>query len=215
MTSMTFQLPYQRLVWVFGSRLMQFFVDVGETDIIRKDVRYLRIEGRFYCGIGCLFLLYGLYRALEETGYDALVLTVFSLGTRVALALPAFFHSVCWRSGNLVVSAYWLAPCGRCRASSIMSLGEGDPNDEEKERPVWTLSFSDMVFFPIVVFFQARTDLFRRSQDVCQGNVVVHEVDDGSQKLAHIGFYVIGAGEQLGNLIGQVGGDDPVEPAFS
>ena len=43
------------------------------------------IEGAFYCGIGCLFLLYGLYRALGKPGMSV-VLTVISLGTRVALA---------------------------------------------------------------------------------------------------------------------------------
>lgn len=48
-------------------------------------MRYLRIEGAFYCGIGCLFLLYGLYRALGKPGMSG-VLTVISLGTRVALA---------------------------------------------------------------------------------------------------------------------------------
>ena len=37
------------------------------------------------CGIGCLFLLYGLYRALGRPGMSV-VLTVISLGSRVALA---------------------------------------------------------------------------------------------------------------------------------
>ena len=46
---------------------------------------YLRIEGAFYCGIGCLFLLYGLYRAVRRPGMSV-VLTVISLGTRVVLA---------------------------------------------------------------------------------------------------------------------------------
>ena len=54
-------------------------------EIIFEGVRYLRIEGAFYCGIGCLFLLYGLYRALGKPGMSV-VLTVISLGTRVALA---------------------------------------------------------------------------------------------------------------------------------
>ena len=50
-----------------------------------EGVRYLRIEGAFYCGIGLLFLLYGLYRGLGRPGMSV-VLTVLSLGTRVALA---------------------------------------------------------------------------------------------------------------------------------
>lgn len=56
-----------------------------KTEVILEGVRYLRIEGAFYCGIGCLFLLYGLYRALGKPGMSV-VLTVISLGTRVALA---------------------------------------------------------------------------------------------------------------------------------
>ena len=43
---------------------MALFVSPGETAVIREGTRYLRIEGAFYAGIGCLFLLYGLYRAL-------------------------------------------------------------------------------------------------------------------------------------------------------
>ena len=41
--------------------------------------------GAFYVGIGGLFLLYGLYRAIERPAMS-LVLTVISLGTRVVLA---------------------------------------------------------------------------------------------------------------------------------
>lgn len=64
---------------------MLIFVNADETAIIAEGVRYLRIEGAFYCGIGCLFLLYGLYRALGRPGMSVL-LTIVSLGTRVALA---------------------------------------------------------------------------------------------------------------------------------
>ena len=64
---------------------MGLFVDAGEAAVIAEGVRYLHIEGAFYFGIGCLFLLYGLYRALGRPGMSV-VLTVISLGTRVALA---------------------------------------------------------------------------------------------------------------------------------
>lgn len=73
------------LVYIFAKPLMMIFIDANETSIILEGVRYLRIEGAFYMGIGCLFLLYGLYRALGRPGMSV-VLTVFSLGTRVALA---------------------------------------------------------------------------------------------------------------------------------
>lgn len=85
LTAMAFCLAVSVLVWVLARPLMLFFVDPGETAIIAEGVRYLHIEGACYCGIGCLFLLYGLYRALGKPGMSV-VLTVISLGTRVVLA---------------------------------------------------------------------------------------------------------------------------------
>ena len=64
---------------------MTIFVSAKETAVIACGVQYLRVEGSFYCGIGCLFLLYGYYRAVKKPGMSV-VLTVLSLGTRVALA---------------------------------------------------------------------------------------------------------------------------------
>lgn len=58
---------------------------VAGAAVVAQGVRYLRIEGSFYCLIGILFLLYGLYRALGKPGMSV-VLTVVSLGVRVALA---------------------------------------------------------------------------------------------------------------------------------
>ena len=72
-------------VCIFARPLMLIFVDPGETQILAAGVQYLRIEGACYCGIGCLFLLYGLYRAVRKPGMSV-ILTVISLGTRVALA---------------------------------------------------------------------------------------------------------------------------------
>ena len=74
------------LVCLFAAPLMGLFVEPGETEIIAVvGVEYLRIEGMCYCGIGILFLLYGLFRGLGRPGVSV-VLTVISLGTRVALA---------------------------------------------------------------------------------------------------------------------------------
>ena len=73
------------LVCVFAQPLMRIFVKAEETAVLASGVRYLRIEGAFYVGIGCLFLLYGFYRAVKRPGMSV-VLTVISLGTRVALA---------------------------------------------------------------------------------------------------------------------------------
>lgn len=72
-------------VCAFARPLMLIFVKPEETEIIRIGMQYLRIEGAFYCGIGCLFLLYGLYRALQRPEMSV-ILTVISLGTRVVLA---------------------------------------------------------------------------------------------------------------------------------
>ena len=103
------------LVWAFARPLMALFVEAGETGIVAEGVRYLRIEGAFYCGIGCLFLLYGLYRALGRPGMSV-VLTVVSLGTRVALAyalsaVPAFGVCGIWWS---VPIGWFLADAAGC-----------------------------------------------------------------------------------------------------
>lgn len=68
---------------LLSSELMSIFV--SDSTIINEGVRYLRIEGSFYIGIGYLFLLYGLFRALSKPGIS-LLLTIISLGTRVVLA---------------------------------------------------------------------------------------------------------------------------------
>ena len=84
-TALIFCLIITAGVCVFAASLMTIFVDPSETEIIAIGVQYLRIEGACYCGIGCLFLLYGLYRGIGKP-FMSLVLTVISLGTRVGLA---------------------------------------------------------------------------------------------------------------------------------
>ena len=100
--SVLFSLAVSAAVFVFARPLMGLFVSTGDPAILAEGVGYLRIEGSFYCGIGCLFLLYGLYRALEKPGMSV-VLTVISLGTRVALAyllssIPMFGVTGTWWS---------------------------------------------------------------------------------------------------------------------
>ncbi len=111
--SMGFGVLISALVFIFAEPLMKIFVDAGETEIIAEGVRYLRIEGAFYFGIGLLFLLYGLYRALGKPGMSV-VLTVISLGTRVALAyllsaVPAFGVTGIW----------WSVPIGWILADAV------------------------------------------------------------------------------------------------
>ena len=80
-----FSLIISALVFAFANPLMRIFINQSETAVIASGVKYLRIEGAFYIGIGCLFLLYGFYRAVKRPGMSV-VLTVVSLGTRVVLA---------------------------------------------------------------------------------------------------------------------------------
>ena len=93
-------------VWFLARPLMLLFVKAEETAIIAEGIRYLHIEGAFYCGICCLFLLYGLYRALGRPGMSV-VLTVISLGTRVALA---YILSAVPAIG--VAGIWWAVPIG-------------------------------------------------------------------------------------------------------
>ncbi len=83
--SMAFCAVISVIVFVTAPALMTIFIDPAETEIIRIGSRYLRIEGACYWGIGLLFLLYGYYRGIGKPSMS-LILTVLSLGTRVALA---------------------------------------------------------------------------------------------------------------------------------
>lgn len=111
--SAIFCLAISMLVCIFAKPLMMIFVDAKETDIIMAGVRYLRIEGAFYIGIGWLFLLYGLYRALSRPSMSV-VLTVFSLGTRVVLA---YILSAIPSIG--VTGIWWSIPIGWALADLV------------------------------------------------------------------------------------------------
>ncbi len=111
--SVGFGLFISLLVFISAEPLMGLFIDLSETAVIAEGVRYLRIEGAFYCLIGVLFLLYGLYRALGRPGMSV-VLTVVSLGTRVGLAyalaaVPAFG----------VIGIWWSVPIGWLLADAL------------------------------------------------------------------------------------------------
>ena len=111
--SMLFCVAVSALVCCFAHPLMAMFVGEGEAEIILEGIRYLRIEGAFYCGIGCLFLLYGLYRALGKPGMSV-ILTVISLGTRVALA---YILSAIPAIG--VIGIWWSVPIGWALADIV------------------------------------------------------------------------------------------------
>lgn len=110
MIALVFCMIVSAAVCLFARPLMLLFIEPQQTQIISIGVQYLRIEGAFYCGIGCLFLLYGYYRAVGKPGMSV-VLTVISLGTRVALAyglsaIPAIGVTGIWWS---VPSGWFLA----------------------------------------------------------------------------------------------------------
>ena len=92
---------------------MRIFIDAGEVDVITEGVRYLHIEGAFYLGIGWLFLLYGLYRAVGRPGMSV-VLTVISLGIRVALA-----YTLSAIPAVGVVGIWWSVPIGWFLADAV------------------------------------------------------------------------------------------------
>lgn len=92
---------------------MKIFVAPEETEIIAIGTEYLRIEGSFYVGIGYPFLLYGLYRAVCLPSMSV-VLTVISLGIRVALAyvlaaIPGIGYTGIW----------WAVPIGWALADIV------------------------------------------------------------------------------------------------
>lgn len=80
-----FSVSVSALVIIFARQLMMIFINPEEHEVIRLGMEYLYIEGSFYIGIGVLFLLYGLFRAVGRPEVS-LVLTIISLGLRVVLA---------------------------------------------------------------------------------------------------------------------------------
>ncbi|MDO4285049.1 MAG: MATE family efflux transporter [Eubacteriales bacterium] len=104
------------VLWVLAEPLMRFFISGDEMEIIAEGVRVLHTLCPFYFGIGCLFLFYGLYRAIGRPALSV-VLTVVSLGTRVALAY--LLSSV---PGIGVAGIWWSIPIGWALADSLGAL---------------------------------------------------------------------------------------------
>lgn len=72
-------------VVLFSDRLMGIFIKAENVQVIAVGSGYLRMEGLFYFLIGILFLFYGYFRAVQKP-MVSVILTVLSLGCRVALA---------------------------------------------------------------------------------------------------------------------------------
>lgn len=99
-TSAVFCVIISCLIFLSAGNLMQLFVDARETGILAEGVRYLRIEGAMYVGIGMLFLWYGYFRGISKP-HISLLLTIISLGTRVLLSYTLAPHT------SLGVVAIW------------------------------------------------------------------------------------------------------------
>ena len=111
-TSAVFCICISMLVCLFAAPLIQIFMDPSQTGIVAAGVHYLHIEGACYLGIGMLFLLYGYYRAVNQPGMSV-ILTIASLGTRVALAYLL-------SATPLGVTGIWLSvPIGWALADAI------------------------------------------------------------------------------------------------
>lgn len=109
--SISFSIVISLIVFLFAASLMKIFIVPSEHAVIAAGVQYLRIEGSFYCGIGCLFLLYGYYRAINQAELSV-VLTVISLGLRVLLAYIL--------SSVIGVTGIWIAiPIGWLLADAV------------------------------------------------------------------------------------------------
>ncbi len=112
LTTSIYSLIASLILYFLSEPLMKIFVDAGEMEIISIGVGYLHIEGMFYIGIGILFLWYGYYRALGRPQMS-LVLTVISLGTRVALSLVAAHSAIG------VTGIWWSIPIGWALADLV------------------------------------------------------------------------------------------------
>ena len=111
--SAVFCVVISAIIFLSAEGLMSIFVDGSEHEIIAEGVRYLRIEGSMYVGIGILFLWYGYYRGIGRP-HISLILTIISLGTRVAISYALAPNT------PLGVTAIWLSvPVGWVLADAV------------------------------------------------------------------------------------------------
>lgn len=97
---LAFCLVISSLVVIWAKPLLALFS--SDPEVIQIGISYLRIEGSFYALIGFLFMFYGYFRAIDEP-MISVVLTIFSLGTRVLLAyllsaVPSIGYIGIWAS---------------------------------------------------------------------------------------------------------------------
>ncbi len=99
-------------VLIFTEPLLLLFVDSSEVGVIAVGVEYLHVEGMFYVLLGILLLLYGLYRGLGRP-LVGIIITILSLGTRVALAYTLAPTALG------IMGIWWAIPIGWILADSF------------------------------------------------------------------------------------------------
>ena len=112
-----FCLAVGAVVCIFAEPLVSLFIEPFDADIVAAGTGYLKTVAVCYTGIGFLFLFYGFFRAVHRPGFS-LILTVISLGTRVALAYVLAGVS------TIGVTGIWLAiPIGWVLADIVGAAG--------------------------------------------------------------------------------------------
>lgn len=101
------------LILFFARPLLYIFIDKNEVEILNTGIQYLYIVSTFYCLIGYLFMFYGFYRGYGKPEIS-IVLTIASLGTRVALA---YILSAIPQIG--ITGIWWSIPIGWALADAI------------------------------------------------------------------------------------------------
>ncbi|MBE5967110.1 MAG: MATE family efflux transporter [Lachnospiraceae bacterium] len=101
------------LILLSARPLLHLFIRKNETEILNIGIQYLHIVSVFYFLIGYLFMLYGFFRGIGKPGIS-IILTITSLGARVALAyLLSSIPSVG------IVGIWWSIPIGWALADVI------------------------------------------------------------------------------------------------
>lgn len=101
------------LILLLTKPLLYIFIEKNEIEILNTGIQYLYIVSTFYCLIGYLFMFYGFYRGYGKPGVS-IILTIISLGTRVALA---YTLSAIPSLGTLGI--WWSIPIGWALADVI------------------------------------------------------------------------------------------------
>ncbi|MGL4737093.1 MAG: MATE family efflux transporter [Cellulosilyticaceae bacterium] len=101
------------VVLSMGEHLIRLFVRAEEQAVIETGLGYLQIVAPYYILIGFLFMYYGYYRGMGKAQMSIL-LTLISLGTRVALAYGLAAMPQIGLSG-----VWWAIPIGWALADSV------------------------------------------------------------------------------------------------